>query len=301
MVYRIDLRLPLEGEIRRILAEELAGVVAELRSEARSRDDAIHEARKHLKKARALLRLLRPFLGDAYAWENDVCRGAARMLAGARDAAAMVEAVERLRSTCETPDVWRALETRMGERARARLMSTGDEARILGAIEERLSGVQVRLRAWSQVPSAPSDLAAGAARVLRSGRRRYRTALRRGDAESVHAWRKRTKDLWYHARLLRGLDPLLAGWEASIDRLAEVLGQRHDLDVLDALLRAEPDLLEGSDAPRLFAEIAARRHALDGEAALLGEVIYEGGAPDLARLLSRADRVLDPPSATPGA
>ncbi len=286
MAYRIDLRLPLEGEIRRIFAEELGGAVAELRNQARSRDDAIHEARKHLKKARALLRLVRPFLGASFAWENDVCRGAAHMLAASRDAASMAEAVGRLRAGSARPERWQPLLDRIEERAAARAIAGEEEEHVLAAIEERLRGVEVRLRAWSAMPAALPDLLPGASRVIASGARRHRVAVRHRDPEAVHAWRKRTKDLWYHARLLRDLSPLAEALEAAVDRLADLLGQRHDLDVLEALLGAEPALLEGTDAPYVLGEIATLRRNLDEEAALLGEMIYEGGALDLARLLA---------------
>jgi CHAD domain-containing protein len=288
MAYRIDLTLPLEQEIRRILGEELGGAAAELRGSDRSRDEAIHEARKHLKKGRALLRLVRPFLGSAFAWENDVCRAAAHLLATARDAAAMAEAVDRLRDASPDPRAWDALRARIGERASSRAIPPAEEERILATIEERLRGVEIRLRTWRELPSEPSDLAPGAMRVIESGARRYRFALRSGDPESVHAWRKRAKDLWYHARLLRDLGPLMDGLEASVDRLAEVLGQRHDLDVLESLLREEPGLLEGSDSARIAAEIEVLRPRLDEEAALLGEMIYGGGAPALETMLRDA-------------
>ncbi|HEY0592225.1 MAG TPA: CHAD domain-containing protein [Thermoanaerobaculia bacterium] len=289
MAYRIDLTLPLPQEIRRILGEELGGAAAELRGRDRPRDEAIHEARKHLKKGRALLRLVRPFLGPSFAWENDVCRAAAHLLATARDAAAMAEAVDRLREASRDPSAWDALRARVGERASSRAMPPGEEERILATIEERLRGVEMRLRSWGELPSEPPDLAPGAMRVIESGGRRYRVARRSRDPESVHAWRKRAKDLWYHARLLRGLGPLVDGLEASVDRLAEVLGQRHDLDVLESLFRAEPNLLEGSDPARLAGEIGVLRARLDEEAALLGEMIYEGGASALGTLLRDAN------------
>lgn len=288
MAYRIDLALPLEQEIRRILGEELGGAAAELRARGGSREDAIHEARKHLKKARALLRLVRPFLGASFAWENDVCRGAAHLLATARDAAAMAEAVDRLRDGSAHASRWDALRDRIRERAAKHALAMEDDERILAAIEERLRGVDVRLRAWRELPEATADLAPGAMRVIASGGKRFRFAVRRGDPDSVHAWRKRAKDLWYHVRLLRDLGPLIDGLEASVDRLADVLGQRHDLDVLEALLRSEPELLEGSDPAILGGEIGARRARLDEEAALLGEMVYEGGAPTLETLLRNA-------------
>ncbi|HEU5162012.1 MAG TPA: CHAD domain-containing protein [Thermoanaerobaculia bacterium] len=292
MAYRIDPRLPLGDEVRRILGEELGGAVRVLREPGGDLADAIHEARKHLKKARALLRLLRPQLGEGFAWENGVCREAARLLAGARDARAMVEAARRLESASS---IWSPVAERMAQRAEARAMPGEEQERLFASFEERVRGVDARLRSWRGLRSTV-DLADGATRIFETGRRRFRRAIRRGDAVSVHAWRKRAKDLWYHARLVRGLDPLLAGWEACLDRLADALGQRHDLDVLEALLRAEPALMEGADPGTLMQEIQRRRRDLDREAALLGELVYEGGAIPAARSsLVASERQSDEP------
>ncbi|TIM15852.1 MAG: CHAD domain-containing protein, partial [Mesorhizobium sp.] len=57
MSFRIDPRLPLTGEVRRILAEEIGKALHHLDA-ARSRpEQALHKCRKRLKSARALLRL----------------------------------------------------------------------------------------------------------------------------------------------------------------------------------------------------------------------------------------------------
>ncbi|HSN68933.1 MAG TPA: hypothetical protein VLV48_06790, partial [Thermoanaerobaculia bacterium] len=65
------------------------------------------------------------------------------------------------------------------------------------------------------------------------------------------------------------------------------LGQRHDLDVLESILRAEPALMDGADPGMLLEEMQRRRRDLDREAALLGELVYEGEALPAA-LSSRA-------------
>jgi len=60
MSFRIDPRLPLTGEVRRILAEEIGKALQHLDA-ARSRpEQGLHKCRKRLKSARALLRLFIP-------------------------------------------------------------------------------------------------------------------------------------------------------------------------------------------------------------------------------------------------
>src|SRR5437762_7941070 len=62
-----------------------------------SRDEAVHEARRSMKKIRALLRFVRPEIGDgSYSQENACFRDAARPLTEVRDAKILVETMDDL-------------------------------------------------------------------------------------------------------------------------------------------------------------------------------------------------------------
>ena len=57
----------------------------------------MHEARKHLKKVRALIRLLRPATGEAfYKDENAAMRQAAERMSSIRDSHVRVQTIEKL-------------------------------------------------------------------------------------------------------------------------------------------------------------------------------------------------------------
>jgi hypothetical protein len=62
------------------------------------RDEAIHEARKNVKKIRGVLRLMRPELGETYALENPIFRDVGLLLAQFRDAGAIIETFDALRA-----------------------------------------------------------------------------------------------------------------------------------------------------------------------------------------------------------
>ena len=96
MSYRIDPRLPLTSEVQRIAAEEIDGALEHLAAARDNPDKALHECRKRLKSMRALLRLVRS--GDeAFARaENARYREVSARLAGAREAAALIETLDRL-------------------------------------------------------------------------------------------------------------------------------------------------------------------------------------------------------------
>src|ERR1035438_9205365 len=97
MAYRLQPGESVREGLRRIAREELSSAAAGLRqATARTRDDAIHEARKSVKKVRAILRLMRGELGDTYAIENRRLRDVARRLSVYRDGTVMIETLDQL-------------------------------------------------------------------------------------------------------------------------------------------------------------------------------------------------------------
>jgi CHAD domain-containing protein len=82
--------------LRRILREQIAKALEALGGTTLS-DEAVHSARKELKKARATLQLLRDALGDVvYKRENAALRDAARPLSEVRDAKVLLDTLVRL-------------------------------------------------------------------------------------------------------------------------------------------------------------------------------------------------------------
>ena len=82
--------------VRRIARHRIKSALKSL--EPRKSDDrSVHEARKDLKRARAMLRLLREALGEAtYKRENAAIRDAARPLSEVRDGRVLLDALSSL-------------------------------------------------------------------------------------------------------------------------------------------------------------------------------------------------------------
>ena len=75
MAYKFKAGESVPESIRRIVTEELESAADELDGAAGAkREEAIHEARKSVKKSRAILRLLRPELGATAKSENKALR-----------------------------------------------------------------------------------------------------------------------------------------------------------------------------------------------------------------------------------
>src|SRR5262249_2675480 len=83
--------------VRRLLRKELGKALEALQGADPLPDEAVHAARKALKRARALLRLLRDALGSrVYRRENARLRDAARPLTAVRDARILVDVFDQL-------------------------------------------------------------------------------------------------------------------------------------------------------------------------------------------------------------
>ncbi|HZO09472.1 MAG TPA: CHAD domain-containing protein [Myxococcota bacterium] len=265
--YRLKLGEPLPGEIGRVARGRIDHALDELRGKTDSTpEEAVHEARKDMKKQRALLRLARGELGkQTFARENACFRDAARELAGARDADVMLETLGAL----ELPPGlgW---ELRKLIQAQVARNGTRDREAAAGRAVAILNEARKRVDDWPLAHEGFEAVADGLERTYRRGRRAFRAAVDDPSAEALHEWRKRVKDLWYEHTLLRELwPPVMSAAGDEAHELSDRLGDDHDLVVLAAWVRGhlDPD-------PDFADAVIRRREQLQREAFALGERLY---------------------------
>jgi CHAD domain-containing protein len=281
--YRLKRKESAIRGVRRIAAGRANSALEHLAMEAGDADtaEAVHEARKDLKKLRAVLRLVRDELGpDVYRSENARFRDAGRELAGARDAEVKLTTLDALAERCDDDfpraDVRPLIEVLAQERdtliRRLEADDQPDGPRALAAAS--VSSGRAAIADWPLRTDGWALVEPGLKRSYRRGRRRLADVREDASDENVHEWRKRVKDLWYHLRLVRNVWPEVVGTTSEeAHELADLLGDHHDLAVLaeDIAGRELPQNGGINTLPRLI----ARRQAelLDG-AHELGERIY---------------------------
>ena len=273
--YRLRDGHPLAKEIRRAASGRADHALEQLHEElAREPEEAVHTARKDLKKLRSLLRLVRPGLDDeVYARTNDDLRVAGRALGGIRDADVLLETLEELleREDELTPagGVGRLREDLLDQRARAHHGSGPNRA--AAEASELIEGAASGIPDW---PDAVADaVVPGLERAYRRGRNRMREAEDDPTTERLHEWRKRAKDHWYHLRLVRDAwpEPLKARAD-EVHSLTDLIGDDHDVALLVAEI--ETRLPEDSERAELLAAASRRRGELQGAAFDLGARVY---------------------------
>jgi CHAD domain-containing protein len=231
------------------------------------RHDALHDARTRLRMLRAMLKLQRPALSRAFfERENAFLREAARVLSSARDAHVLQAALGSVAPDAAAVGGLRERLAAESAEAQKRL----DELGIVQALARALVSER------DLVESAPPPPTRAIWQGLRLTYGRARRAARRADdMENRHEWRKRVKDLRYQVRFLAPLWPAILGpHEKALHHLSDLLGEDHDLGVLDHWLMSRDP---GAPLPAgLEDAITARRLELQGAARglvarLLGE------------------------------
>ena len=230
MSYCLKTDATLPAGIRRIAREELESALFEINGVTAGRQArAVHETRKHIKKARALLRLVREEIGkEIFKEENRRLRDVARSFAGSRDSRVQLQVLEQLRD-------------QIGPEGMAFPRSVAVLKRKIEAAAESfgprqwealttLQQVCDRIEGWPLENLGIDDLCCALKDGYRRARKYFRAVRAEPTAENFHALRKRAKDIWYQARILQNLNrAVLSELAEAAKTLGQQLGDLHDL------------------------------------------------------------------------
>lgn len=240
-------------------------------------EEALHTARKDIKKLRALLELVRPVFPD-WRRENTALREAAREVSALRDRTAMVECYDRL------AEGFGAEEAQAVAPLRTALVAgqhPPDTAALTAGLCQALTATRTRSAQWQLKKSGFSALAPGLERSYARGRAAMKRADKTGAAEDFHEFRKRVKAHWYQAMLFTPIAPdLIAPRRKLAGVLGELLGEIHDLVAFAALLPEAP--LDPAARSALAARIATERQSREARSLVLGGRLYADAPEALA-------------------
>jgi CHAD domain-containing protein len=278
--------------VRRIARKQMDAALESLTGRHRGpRDGAVHEARKSFKKVRAVLRLVRPAIGEkAYREENTCFRDAGRPLTEVRDARILIDTLDHLAEHFSEHvagrsfgDVRKALQANL-RAVRKRVL---DEQDACAVVAEAVRQARERVKGWAAVPNKWRAVGEGLEAVYRRAGDAFADAAAGPTVEKLHEWRKQAKYLRYQLEVLRPLWPeRLEELADEADRMGDLLGDDHDLAVLRQMLTDDPGRFgDERDAEVLLALIDRRRAELQQEALLLGRRFFQDGPRGFARRL----------------
>jgi len=281
MAYLLEEKEGVGEGIPRIAEEELHAALGQLRDGlAENPVTAVHEARKSLKKERALLRLVRESIPKrVFREENVRLREAGRTLSSLRDAQVAVQTVDGLADRFAgqlSEAAFKHVRDAVGTGAPA---ADGDAPLQAAAAATAAEVEQAReaLDRWAGKADGWEAIEPGLARSYGDGRDAFDLARRDPTDEHLHEWRKRVKDLWYHQRVLNPLwSGMMAAQADELDELSDLLGDDQDLANLGAALRSDESVSASipTDLDPFLELIAHRRQELLEGALILGSRVY---------------------------
>jgi len=241
MSFRLKPSKRIGNQLARIVAGELRMATQEMAERAPG-EASIHEARTHVKKIRAVLRMLRKPLGNDYARLNECARSAAHQLSAIRDADAIATTMDSLWRRYHdviTPAAFRRANATLNVRRREAHARLG--GRTLGDIRQTLKGSGRDLRSNVQSVATGGTVRAGIQRGYRRARQAMNDAIgTNADDVRLHIWRRRLKDHWYQMRLVEGLDGHVHARVRRLKRLQDWLGEYHNLVLLRSAILEHP-------------------------------------------------------------
>jgi CHAD domain-containing protein len=280
--------------LRRIAAGQLDASIERLEGDTdEDLATAVHETRKSLKRLRATVRLARDELGvDVYRRENVAFREAGRRLAGARDSRVLLETLgavtDRNRDEMPPARVQRFKRTLVGQQAAAQRRLR--EGPAIAVVRTELAEASARVPAWPLEREDVGAVVPGFKRIYRRGRRAYRAARREPSTENLHELRKRAKDLWYAAQIVRCASPKrMKRIARRAHELSDLIGEDHDLSLLGQRAEERRDRFADEAAVgELTALVEHRRDELRREAMDVARRLFRKKPRKLVRPLEKA-------------
>lgn len=296
MSYRIRPDRALDGEVHRVAAHQLGKAMAVLTDRPQGLHEAVHAARKSIKRVRALYRLIAPRAREFQQQENARLRDMARTLSGVRDATALIEVSHYLQQTATSDDEQHAL-------ARVTDVLTARRDRLSEAETDLEDKAQAAIATCGEAIEAVKELSIDCGRretarlFQKSWRKNGRKAMdalaecrsEAAHAESFHDLRKRSQDYWMNHMLLRDIWPAaMHAKQLEAKALVDVLGRYLDMSILSDVADREPHLFDGSDdRARLLEAIISRQQTAREEALGKAHWVFSDKPDREARTIKR--------------
>ena len=269
MGYHIEKGESLATAFGRIAAEEIDLAMAQ--SRRLHRGEAVHNARKALKRLRALLRSLRvAFPKKLFRAENRHIAATCRRISPLRDVHVQLRTLGKLKAAASPA----------GDHIRRQLLRQRSSfIRRIPALRKTVRALldvsRQSLASWPLRKATAEDLASGLKRIYKQGREAFKTARKSPTPGHLHAWRKKTKSLGYGLEMIKNLGSgELSKMIRCSDILTEALGDDQDLFMVLRALDKEHRSNPASDFNRLANRISLKRAKRQKRAFKLGEKVY---------------------------
>jgi CHAD domain-containing protein len=292
MSYELRQGETLGENLRRICRKQIEGAIAIVTGAQEPHDTPVHETRKHLKKARGALRLVRKEIGRGLFRQQDHrLRDVARLISEIRDAEVRLQTVRQLQG----------ITHRRGRAAYGKLeaMLTLELENFMAAFAEwqkqalpMLEQAQTAIDGWPLEHFSCKQICRAVQASYKSARKALADAKTNPTTENFHRFRTRAKILWHQLRILRPVNAMVVkNLGDELRSVGDLLGRAHDLSFLGERLRSEHGKSEWQrEGHKLLAVIEISQGDLQRGAAELAERFFAERPRDFgARVASWLD------------
>jgi CHAD domain-containing protein len=197
--------------------------------------ESVHKARQHIKKLRALLRLIRGELDrEIYHRQNAALRKMARALSGMRESTIQLKTLATLRRSHPVQLSKKEFQFFKKILLRAHRRQPHALKASKAFSKKKLKRLKHEINRWKIDGIKARDLQLGIKKTRNRFLDAHQQARLAPDDKTIHEWRKRTKDFLYQSQFLENLRPEFFVRQAEwLGRLGEYLGDAHDLAMLE--------------------------------------------------------------------
>ena len=226
MSYELRLRQSLGDNLCRVFRKQIDAALDIAHGETPSHDTRVHTLRKHLKKARAALRLVRKEI-TGWRRQDRRLRDIGRLVREIRDAEVRVETMRELKAmTCQHYRSHSRVERLLALESANLLGAFGGwEAPATSLLElarDSISEWRIDDFDWQQLRRAVQ-------RTYKSARKALAVVTVNPSVANAHELRKKVKLLGYQLRILRPLNPVpIDALGHDLAKLGDLLGRLHD-------------------------------------------------------------------------
>jgi CHAD domain-containing protein len=251
-----------DKDIKRILNDQIGIAKSYMENESDNNfDESIHEARKCIKRIRAVIRLIRDDIGrQNYRKENFFFRDINRNMSELRSINVNIETLVKLNS--DRFAGYKALIDHFIELKEKIVYKLCLEDDRLGKVVKMLQEGKKRT-GWILIKNKDFEiLFLGLIRVFNQCQRFMILAKNEPSDVNLHEWRKKVKYLYYQLQVLEPVLPEeLVTYMPKLDKLADYLGEDHDLAELADSLRVNPHItVESNKSNKIYNIIDKTRY-----------------------------------------
>jgi CHAD domain-containing protein len=288
MAYRLKLGDTMDRGIRRIAGEQIERAIVHI--EATAGDEAVvsvHEARKCLKRTRALFRFARPLLeAEVYRQSNAALRDVGKAMSGTRDLDVLAQTVTDLRTAEALKPA--TLKRLAGVLADARGASETNRitAEARAEMVDRLKALRDGLPDLAMTADAHHLVTGGLADGLADCRKAFGHAFGSDDGDAFHDWRKSIQLHWRQMQLVERAWPAYCHARIVEARaISMLIGTDRDLGLLQTFVAAQP--LPKTIQNEVAGLVTRRQALLRLEAKAMGERLLAEGTGGFCRRLEQ--------------